>query len=641
MISNQSNSLSLLFSGFKNESEDEEEGLIDYEHEMDPQKFRVDMPLSQAQLLKFFEYYIPKDAATATDVFKYTKIDLNKINNIAHNHYHHISKDIKLFKLYKCLIQIVTQDMNDWIQKDYHCGDVILEILKEVQYRKENPKYLKIINKLRIDEIVIRQIAKAEVIRNKAEEDRKNNKRMKNWAKKHQKNKIDPYDSIPMPIKRPMSNQDNEPSEIFKRPFFMESEEKELRNIKEKNFVDDRDEGFINKAREHQRLLSGFEVDSKNEEKIIENNKKNQENPENIKNIENSKNIETSKNIENSKSIENSKNIENIENIEIDEWFPCSFNALISEIDEEIKQNKEIIIPKSRHSIIHLDPRIGITLKCMGLDFILLSSSFSQQLEKLIIIINIKCLASMISLKLAKSLKIQIPKDATQISIKSESYLISYRPEVKEFLSNIERFSQIYIYSEYSQDMNLSLFPDKNFISTKKVSFSEEMLLILDNNQKEWNSALIIPALYYSPFINTKEILLDSSINSVNDLEIVEFSKEIGPSQLKSIENALEHTYSSILERSCQYFAIWEFKEYIKSILEGIIIDIKYYQERIGQKGYTNEKLEIYCHAIKILGGAIKENNNCKLVEEKKNDKEISGKWIICSLLRYSVIPKF
>ena len=113
MISNQSNSLSLLFSGFKNESEDEEEGLIDYEHEMDPQKFRVDMPLSQAQLLKFFEYYIPKDAATATDVFKYTKIDLNKINNIAHNHYHHISKDIKLFKLYKCLIQIVTQDMND------------------------------------------------------------------------------------------------------------------------------------------------------------------------------------------------------------------------------------------------------------------------------------------------------------------------------------------------------------------------------------------------------------------------------------------------------------------------------------------------------------------------------------------------
>lgn len=214
-------SLSSVLNSFK--SDNEEDGEIFTQQETEPKNFRADKELNSQQLSKFLEYYTEKSSGE----YKYTKTQLNKINNIAHNHFHIISKDVKIFKLYKSLIQLVTQDMHEWIEKDFYCGDAILEILREVQSRREHSWYERVFRKLRLEEIINKQIEKAEGRRKKAEEDRINSKRARNWEKKQKKTQvlIDPYEFIKLPTKLPraQTTHNTQIEEIFKKPCLIDT----------------------------------------------------------------------------------------------------------------------------------------------------------------------------------------------------------------------------------------------------------------------------------------------------------------------------------------------------------------------------------------------------------------------------------
>lgn len=582
MITNSNQTASMLFSGFRNESEEEdEEGMIKHAFETDPKMFQVNVPLSPLQLFKFLEYFTMKSPEEKPTDFKYSKIYLNKISNITHNHFHLISRDLKLFKLYKKLIQIVTQDMYDWVTRDCYCGETILEILREVQSHKELPMYNALINKLRINEIIERYLGKVQELRRVIEENRLKNKRMRNFEKKKKKfmPKIDPFDSIQLPIKRPAVE--------------MYTEEIKTIAVGEKisNF------GLTPTAFFTHDLIPQILQISKepfeNDLQIIEDPGK---------------------------------------DLEIDEWFQCIIDKAFSNIGETISYHRE--------NYKNLDPRIFITLQCRGLDYMLSNPNLSNELEKFTVIINIKCLVSVVSQTETKKLKDTIPKDTIQVHADNEKFLVSFRKGAKELLEFLKKIADFYVFSEYSEKLSSQIFPLEKVIFSKKNDFSRELLIIFDNDTYGWESNMFIPLLHYSLLGHTTSLTYNMQFARVKELEHAIYSESFAVVQLEKLQNTLKNVYSSCIEHDFQHYAIWEFKKYMKTIFEGVVIDISRYQQRIGQLGYTENKLNLYISVVQTLGGRIGDKENCLIVEEKNEENEVSAVWVLASFWCFETIQK-
>ena len=556
------NTLSCMLNSFKDDSE--EEGELPTVQESDPKNFRADKQLTPYQLSKFLEYYTEK----STGEYKYTKTQLNKINSIVHNHFHFISKDVKIFKLYKSLVQLVTQDMHEWIDKDYYCGDVILEILREVQSRKEHSWYGKIYKKLRLEEIVNKQIEKADGRRKKAEDDRIMSKRARNREKKQKKNqvKVDPFDSIQLPSKLPeVAKEDKEvfEEEIFKRPCFEDiCEEVEL-------------EISMNKG-----LDNDFDI------------------------------------------------------YEIENWFGCSLNETRVVVNGALTDKR--LNPSS------LDPRIEVHLKCRGLNFILENPSLSNKLEKFRIIINLKCLVYIIDLTQISSLRGQIPKETTQIAYKNQEFLVCFRPHARDFLNSCQKIAEISLFSLVPEDLAIKIFPNFKVITTKCIEINDELTIILDNEKIGWKQFLLVPVLYYDPFLLGEKLMISTKICNLRDKEMIEFCVQDGEKQLDGAEKVIFMVFTNFIENKFVNTAICEFKSALKAIFGGISFSVERYKERIGGvKGYSSQNLEVYCVVAEELGGEVKENGKYSLVEDRSEESEISGKWIIACFLNFKFLEKF
>ena len=598
MISNPPNALKLLFSGFKNQSdEEEEEGLIDYSTEMNPKNFKVDLQLTPIQLTKFFEYYNSRSVDPAD--YKFTKVSLNRISNILHNHYHKISGDIKLFKQYKIFMQIVTQDLSHWIEKDFYCGDVILEILKELQSRRDNPKYGKLINDLGIDFIVQRQLEKSVELRQKAESERLVNKRKRNWEKARKKNeekKKDPYDSIPLPVKRPLID-NPETFEVFKKQSFDDCEEFE--GYLPPQFAELTVPDELKAAdTEPQTIFHSFPENTLRSEQVFN-------------------------------DIMHSSDMS--DTLEVEEWF-------------KVNTNEEMLFtpaPHQRPSSRPQDPRVSVTLLCKGLDSLLSTPCFSSQLEKFIVVINIKCLVCIITNPEVKSFKVQMPKDAIQVIYQDSPCCICLRPSVKKFLDFLSKISELHIFSEYPQELVKLVFPSCDFIFNKKLEFNRELLLVFDNDNRGWDGEFFVPLLYYTPCIGAHSMSYNASACKIESPEHSACAQAIASDQLELLEAAMRNIYSSFIDRKAENYAIWELKEYLRTLFEGIEVDLRVYQERIGMKGYSKMNLKIYTEVLVMLGATIGENCQYCLVEEKTKDNEISGVCVLSTLWSFAIIPKF
>lgn len=556
------NTLSCMLNSFKSDSE--EEGELLTTQESDPKNFRADKQLTPYQLSKFLEYYTEKSSGE----YKYTKTQLNKINTIVHNHFHFISKDVKIFKLYKSLVQLVTQDMHEWIDKDYYCGDVILEILREVQSRKDNPWYGKIYKRLRLEEIVSKQIEKAEVRRRKAEDDRIMSKRARNWEKKQKKVKVlvDPFESIQLPSKLPEAVKENEEvveEEIFKRPCF-----------------EDICEEVEPEVSANQEADQDFDLH------------------------------------------------------EIENWFECSLN--------ETRVVANGTLPDKRLNPSSLDPRIEVHLKCRGLNFILENPTLSNKLEKFRIIINLKCLVYILDRTQISSLRGQIPKETIQISYKNQEFLICFRPHARDFLNSCQKFAEISLFSLVPDDLATKIFPNFKVITTKCIEINDELTIILDNEKIGWKQNLLVPVLYYDPFLIEEKLMICTKICNLRDKEMVEFCVREGEQQLDGVEKMIYTVFTNFIENRFLSTAICEFRNALKAVFAGISFSVGRYKERIGgAKGYNLQKLEVYCVAAEDLGGEVKEGGKYSLVENRSEESEVSGKWIIACFLNFRFLEKF
>jgi hypothetical protein len=600
------NSLTKMFSEFKDLSE--EEGEIILSNEMDPKLMRPGVSLTPLQLQKFLEYYIQKE--TDPNDFKYTKTQLNKINAILHQHYHQINKDIKLFKLYKSFIQIVTQDMNLWIERDYYCADVILQILKDLEDHQDNPKYNKIYTKLRVNEMLNRHAQKTQHLRLVAENDRKFSKRVKNLEKKQKKlKKVDPFDTIQLPVKRNVV--DNEENfEIFNRQNFWDSLEQDSSIFEPpKPILDQENKTEATIPLETPYKIPDFKQELKTETASLA--------------------ISTPSSNENIFNPDPKPYKQEFDTFDIQEWYkPGGFNEDLLNMPE----------PHKRISYKNIDPRIEIYLKCKGLDDLLETNNFSNQLEKIFIVIHIKCLCAVVPIEKTVGLKAQVPIDAKQEAISGEKYLISYRPGTEEFLMSIKRYSEVYVYSDYSEDVSEALFPGVEIIYNKKINFSDEVLLILDNDCTEWDARFIVPLSYYSPFEPLIPILYTPLLPRLKIPEHIDWVIEFNDLHLRFLSDTLQNIYSSFLEHKLQNCIVWEYKEYLKGVLEGINIDITFYQNNIGRKGYSQEKLKVYCEIAKSLGAQVQENGKKILTEQKTHENEISTKWLLESYWKTTTI---
>ena len=569
------NTLSVMLSSFRSDSE--EEGELAIPQETDPKNFRPDKQLNQNQLYKFLEYYTQNTPGE----FKYSKTQLNKINSILHNHFHYLSKDMKLFKLYKSIITIVTQDMHEWIEKDYHCGDVIIEILKEVQLRRDNPWYQKLLTKLRLDDIISKQLEKSEQRRRKAEDDRLQQKRARNWEKKQKKGKtrVDPFDSVPLPAKR------HEPCSSSAPP-----------STKQDHLAQDNRAEMVNFYCED--LLSCLPkldfLDSLPDTFI----------PTEVPQT----------------------------NLEVDEWFASPEDFLVLKSEN---------FPETRLNPSSLDPRIEVHLKCRGFDFVLDNPMVSSRLEKFKIIVNIKCLVYVIELSQVLNIKIQIPKETMRVYYNNKEFLVCFRPFWKEFIDICKKCSDLVIFSIFPEEIGKSIIPNCNFITSKCVEVDKELLIVFDNEKIGWKQEFLVPLLYFDPFLKEEKIIVNKEICNLRDKDIINFCNLEAEKQLDGLGKFIVNVYSSFLENSFKFTAICEFKKQLVTIFNGLSFSPKFYESAVGSGGYTAQKLEVYKLMAEEMGGQVESAGRYAIVENKSAEDEVSGKWIMSCYLNFKYLPHF
>lgn len=578
-----------LFNGFKDESE--EEGEISLSNEMDPSKFTANMSLTAVQLQKFLEHYtkpIPPDVKKED---RFTKMHLNRINTLVHSHYGLLSKDLKIFKLYKALIQLVTQDMHEWIDRDYHCGDVILEILKEVNTHSDNPWYKKLINKLRIEEIIKKQIEKSYLRRQQAENDRILNKRNRNYEKKIQKTaskiatksstKIDPFDSIPEPLKKPK----------FSSPAPVQEAVDEDFSFVVHKFLDDDED---------------YPLDQTSQTAPTAQTDPTSENPG-----------------------QTSEPIPQTISLDIENWYQISndqFKPYASPCDSEI--------PILRTNSRIVDPR----LNKYSIDTYLATGKMPIVFEKFTAVINAACLVEVVDSEKALNMKIQVPSDSQKIMINEKEYIISYRHGAKDMIKVIEKVANVVVFSEIDPEIIKSIFPGKMVFNKSQEKYlrdiDKQLMLVFDYRKRTWHPQVIVPTLPYSLYKFPKEMFIDWHLQEIDVPEILALFMENEKMQFEYLAKFVFNIFKEFAETKYEY-AVFEAGRKVKGLIfENICIDVKGYEEAIGKKRmYTQDKLDMYVYMINSMGGKVEVGGKYQLVEEKISEIQVSAKWVVSCYL--------
>ncbi|OMJ90116.1 hypothetical protein SteCoe_7605 [Stentor coeruleus] len=568
-----------LFNGFKDDSE--EEGEISLANEMDPSKFTANMSLTSVQLQKFLEHYTKSIPPETKKEDRFTKLHLNRINTLVHSHYGLISKDLRIFKLYKALIQLVTQDMHDWIDRDYHCGDVILEILKEVHTHSDNPWYKKLITKLRIEEIIKKQTEKSSLRRQQAENDRILSKRNRNYEKKIQKTaskittksstKIDPFDDIPEPQKK------------LKLPSSVPVQE-----------VEDEDFSFV--------VHKFLDDDDYPPDQISPTSEK----PPQI--------LEP---------------IPQPISLEIENWYQINNDQF-----KPYASSNDIEIPILRTKPRTVDPR----LNKYSIDTYLSTGKMPITFEKFTAVINSGCLVEVVDSEKALNMKIQVPSDSQKITINEKEYIISYRHGAKDIIGVIEKVANIVIFTEIDVEIIKTIYPGRMVFNSSQDKYlrdaDKQLMLVFDYRKRTWHPQVIIPTLPYSLYKFPKEMFIDWHIQEINVPEILALCMENEKMQLGNLTKFVFNVFKEFAETKYEY-AVFEVGRKVRSIIfENICIDVKIYEEAIGKKRmYTQDKLDVYVYMINSMGGKVEPEGKYQLVEEKNSEIQVSAKWVVSCYL--------
>ncbi|CAG9320043.1 unnamed protein product [Blepharisma stoltei] len=510
-MQNKGNSFNTLFSGFRNDSSDEE-GEVKEQHQFitDPEQMRCDTILTNKQVEIFLKYLSAPN-------FNFTKIWLNKFNLVANKHYGIISKNDALFKLYKTIVINITQDIYPMIEEDKDMAPAILEIFSELYYRKDFPPYQHIIDEYRIDVLNQRVVDIVNEVRKEAYKTRKREKNQKSRQKEAQRKRekikidLDPYDSVCLPIKRDREDtelspepktQPDEPINLdqnFQAELAMNSlwltgleHNQEANSDNNQMQIDGKEASVQIKNSQIDEEISQ-KLNHEEEIKVNDSEVKAEMDVEENKEMENSNKQYEINNAEESRDIQIEKREMTIKGEEADGWGDFEEWSEVPEqnnkgkttaenIDEitDVKplslnpkrEEKDVfLIPEFRNeerSNARLDPRAVAFLKARGIDFLLESPTIMEKLEKFHIILDIdNTLVAANSEVTVKALKTPIPAHTQKIFVKDCPIYVAQRPGVSEFLELISKFAELYAYShgsvDYAAEVIKILDPSKKY----------------------------------------------------------------------------------------------------------------------------------------------------------------------------------
>ncbi|CAG9335941.1 unnamed protein product [Blepharisma stoltei] len=606
-----------LFSGFHNESDDE---ILEIQQAnlniTNPELLRPDSDLTHSQLHLFFSHILSPN-------FVFTKIWLSKFNLISNRNYAALSTNKALFKEFKAIIFIITQDLYPIVNKDPDTASIILQIFSELYYRRSCIFYQEIIDEFRIN-----------VHMNRVEGLVKNSKTIAFSLRREEREK--------------KKNDKKKRKEGLKR-----ERSGEMHNLEEL-FI--RKQQKINEFEEDIKKNSwGFDCGLGEVEEWFEESEEMEEEGEILEEISSFQEIAT------------------IEEENKNHLFAAEYTVPESD-KENVIPTLPIQIPSSRTNTENKkkDPRIIPFLHTKGIDFLINTESIRGQLEKFIVILDLdNTLVSAHEGNELKQLQTKCQYIYEQVIVDKLALAIIRRPGLDNFLKEISKFCELYLYTNairpYAEKVLQLIDPDgkyfgrriiaceANYSVTSQKSIEEisrrldvkvnpEMVIIIDDQQLIWkNSEFCVPVIPFFPLTVPSKLTFVYSSELANH-RISDHMKYIceppAISNLFSIGQALKAAYANFLKNGSQRTAIYEFTEHRKSILKGFELSFKKYSEKLGKDGYTYKKLQVYQHLAAALGAEVSEKG-LEIVENKEGLHELSSSWLINCYMHIEAMPNY
>jgi hypothetical protein len=310
--------------------------------------------------------------------------------------------------------------------------------------------------------------------------------------------------------------------------------------------------------------------------------------------------------------------------------------SIVSAAPQFVSRLELLEVPKDREPKMKIDPRI--------INYLDINPSVcldAQNVEKLHLVIDID--QTILESMNVEEMKIPPRVDFKEISFtvknKVLKYIVSLRPGLNTFLTNISRFSKLWIYTasklEYLTEILKIVDPEGIFfqnrficaednetmyskylknLSQKFPDFDESLALIIDDKIGAWpkDAVSVIPTMPYSPLLKIREY----SYTHHRSLHLEDFKSRYlddepaDKNQLTSLSFILEATYKEFLKQRARVTAAFAFDTIRKQTLSGTILSFRKYEERVDHKAYKNRKYLIYKYMCELLGASISQNGS-------------------------------
>jgi hypothetical protein len=317
-------------------------------------------------------------------------------------------------------------------------------------------------------------------------------------------------------------------------------------------------------------------------------------------------------------------------------------------------------VPKDREPKVKIDPRI---IRYLDINSELsLEAHNTHNIEKLNLVIDID--QTLLEAMKEEDMRLPPRVDFKMISFTAKNkvfkYIVSLRPGLNAFLTNISRFSKLWIYTasnlaylteilkivdpegiffqnrficaEDNEKMNFKYL--KN-ITQKFPDFDESLALIIDDKIGAWpkDAVRVIPTMAFSPLFKIRDFLYhhDPRLYFEDVKSRYLDDEQEDKNQLSSLSSILEATYKEFLKQRARVTAAFAFDTVRKRTLRGTIISFRKYEERLDHKVYKNRKYLIYKYMCELLGASITQDASDAMEIVESVDKLNLSSSEVCS----------
>lgn len=317
-------------------------------------------------------------------------------------------------------------------------------------------------------------------------------------------------------------------------------------------------------------------------------------------------------------------------------------------------------VPKDREPKIKLDPRIK-NYRDINPSLFFEAHNINN-IEKLHLVIDIDqtILEAMNQEDIKFPPKVDFKEISFTVKNKVYKYIVSLRPGLNTFLTNISRFSKLWIYTAsnlaYLTEILKIVDPEGIFFQNRFIcaddnekmnfkylttltqkfpDFDESLALIIDDKIGAWpNDAVrVIPTMAYSPLFKIRKYLYHHDPRlDFDDVKSRYLDHEpADKNQLASLSSILDSTYQEFLKQRARVTAAFAFDTVRKQTLCGTIFSFRKYEERLDHKVYKNRKYLIYKYMCELLGASISKDDSDAMEIVESIDKLNLSSSEVCS----------